>query len=202
MKDRYTRSFELSAKEPENDEYIIEGRAIHYETPALIRGESSTGGVVSWYEIIDRGALAAADVSDVPLVLEHDRKQVIARSRGGSLRFRNQPDGFYITARMLTSQGREVWESVKTGLLTAFSFAFPLDSEVVRDGTRDGLPLMRVKSIPRLMDVSVVYAPAYEGAFANARSADYISGILESEKLKNNNERLKAQIKYLLEVSK
>jgi HK97 family phage prohead protease len=195
MVERFTRSFELAAQEPHGDDYIIEGRAICYNTPALIRGKGSTGKVTEWYEVIDPAALAACDTSDVPMLLEHDRKEVIARSRGGSLQFTNKPDGFYIQANMQTGRGREVWESVKAGLLTAFSFAFPLDSVMERDGTHEGLPLMRVKSIPRLMDISVVLNPAYQGAFANARSADFVADVLEGEKQKQ-------QLKFLLEVSK
>jgi HK97 family phage prohead protease len=143
-------------------------------------------------EEISPAALISCDMSDVPLVLEHDRKEVLARSRGGSLAFDNRPDGLYIKAKMLTTRGREVWESVKAGLLTAFSFAFPLDSEIMRDGTRDGLPFLRVKRIPRLLDVSVVFEPAYSSTFANARSADWIENAI-------GRDRTKQAIKILLE---
>ena len=191
MKERYTRSFEAAALPPQEDRYEIEGRAIHYSTPALIRGAGSGGKITEWYEVIDPAALASCDMGDVPMLLEHDRKQIIARSRGGSLQFRNKPDGLYIRAQMLTGKGREVWESVRAGLLTAFSFAFPVDSGIVRDGTHEGLPLMRVTEIRKLLDVSVVYDPAYKGAFANARSVDMVENLLHRE-------RTKQKIKILL----
>lgn len=184
MMDRLSRSFEIEPIAPHSDEYKIEGRAIHYGTPALIRGTGKSGKITEWYEIIDPTALAGCDTNDVPMLLEHDRKEVIARSRGGSLQFDDRPDGLYIMAQMLTQKGREVWESVKAGLLTAFSFAFPVDSRMVRDGTHEGLPLMRVTEIKKLLDVSVVYNPAYTGAFANARSADVVESMLHRERTK------------------
>ena len=183
MKDFYTRSFEI-VSEQKNDEHTITGRAIHYDAPTLIQSTSTSGKATEWYEVIDKTALVGCDVSDVPLTLEHDRKEVIARSRGGSLKFEYMPDGFYINAKMLTQRGREVWESVKAGLLTAFSFAFPVDSVIERDGTHDNKPLMRIKTIRKLLDVSVVYNPAYPGAFANARSADVVDTIMQREQTK------------------
>ena len=184
MIDRYTRSFEAAALPLQGDKYEIEGRAIHYSTPALIHGVSARGVNQSWYEVIDPAALTACDMRDVPLVLEHDRTQVIARSRGGSLQFDNKPDGLYIRAKMSTQKGRDVWESVRAGLLTAFSFAFPVDSGMKRDGTHEGLPLMRVTGIKKLLDVSVVFEPAYVGTFANARSVDMVEAILHRERTK------------------
>lgn len=198
MIEGFTRSFEaalISPDDEQNNERRIEGRAIHYSTPALIRGVGQNGKITEWYEIIDPVALSACDVSDVPMLLEHDRKEVIARSRGGSLQFDNKPDGLYIKAKMMNQKGREVWESVRAGLLTAFSFAFPVDSRIVRDGTHEGLPLMRVMEIRKLLDVSVVYNPAYQGAFANARSADMVEAML-------HNERTKQKIRILLEDMK
>ncbi|WP_306568878.1 HK97 family phage prohead protease [Faecalispora jeddahensis] len=198
MIERLTRSFEIEPLLPEGEStnsYKIEGRAIHYAAPALIRGVGQNGKITEWYEIIDPAALGACDVSDVPMLLEHDRKEVIARSRGGSLQFDNRPDGLYIAAKMLTQKGREVWESVRAGLLTAFSFAFPVDSRIVRDGTHEGLPLMHVMEIRKLLDVSVVFNPAYQGTFANARSADMVETML-------HNERTKQKIRILLEDMK
>lgn len=193
MIERFTRSFEPIASQ--GDEYKIEGRAIHYGTPALIRGTGKNGKVTEWYEVIDPRALAGCDTNDVPMLLEHDRKEVIARSRGGSLQFENRPDGLYIQAKMQTQKGREVWESVRAGLLTAFSFAFPVDSGIVRDGTHEGLPLMRVTEIRKLLDISVVFNPAYAGAFANARSADMVETMMQYE-------RTKQKIMILLEDMK
>lgn len=195
MIERYTRSFEPTAIK--GDEYKIEGRAIHYGTPALIRGTGKNGKVTEWYEIIDPAALSRCDTSDVPMLLEHDRKEVIARSRGGSLQFDNRPDGLYIQAKMLTQKGREVWESVKAGLLTAFSFAFPVDSGIVRDGTHEGLPLIRVTNIRKLLDVSVVFNPAYTGAFANARSADMVESIMHRERTKQKIKIILEEINYV-----
>jgi HK97 family phage prohead protease len=192
VKEVYTRSFAPTALSNTGDDYEIEGRAIHYNTPALIMGKNSRGVESEWYEIIDKSALIKCNMNDVPMLLEHDRKEVIARSRNNSLQFENRSDGLYIRAKMLTSKGREVWESVRAGLLTHFSFAFPVDSVVERDGTYNGKPLMRVKAIDKLLDVSVVYSPAYEGAFANARSVDVVDAIMHRE-------RTKQKIKILLE---
>jgi len=54
----------------------------------------------------------------------------------------------------------------------------------VRDGTHDGLPLTKVTNIRKLLDVSVVFNPAYKGTFANARSADLVDSMLHRERTK------------------
>ena len=185
MKERYTRSFEVAAIIPQGDEHIIEGRAIHYNTPAFIRGEGSEGKFVEWYEVIDPQVLSNCDMRDVPLLLEHDTKDVIARTRNKSLQLENRSDGLYIKAKMTTSKGREVWESVRAGLRTSMSFAFPVEgTKKARDGTHEGVPIIRITAIKKLFDVAVVLNPAYEGAFANARSADLVDSMLHRERTK------------------
>jgi hypothetical protein len=184
--DRFYRSFRISAGEPGSLE--LTGRPIVFEKTALIQGYDSRGQVRRFYEIIDRHALDRTDMKDVPLRAEHDTKTIYARTRNKSLILDIKPDGLYMTASLLDNEkGRTLHEEVRTGLIPMMSFAFPLDSKVVNDGTHKGLPLRRVMDIPQLLDVSVAAYGAYgTEAFVNARSFDWMveqaRGVVESDR--------------------
>lgn len=178
VNDRFKRSFNIYAKEDLNNNSLkLEGRPITFEKPTLIRGRDSRGEVREFYEVIDRHSLDKCDLKDVPLRAEHDTKTIFARTRNKSLNLDIKPDGLYITAYLLDNEkSRTLYEEVRSGLIPQMSFAFPLDSVIVSDGTHKGLPIRRVMDIPRLLDVSVCAYGAYgDDSYVNARSFDWIT---------------------------
>ena len=69
-----TRITEIRAAEPTADgakALILSGRPIVYDTPTTINGLSG-----SYTEVIKRGALDGADLSDVRLIYNHDNNKV------------------------------------------------------------------------------------------------------------------------------
>jgi phage head maturation protease len=50
-------------------------------------------------------------------------------------------------------ESRTLHEKIRSGLVSQLSFAFPLDSKTVDEGTLKGLPRRRVMEISRLLDV-------------------------------------------------
>lgn len=143
----------------------IEGYAVVFESQTCLYKDPETG--LDYNEIIDRGALESCDLSDVVLRYNH-AGNVLARTRNKSLKLDVDSRGLHITADMsLCKSSREIYESVKAGLLDKMSFQFSVapDGDEYDAKTRT----RRIKNIQRLMDVSVVDFPAYEKTSVHAR---------------------------------
>lgn len=175
LNDRLYRNFNIAAVEGSTG-LKIEGRAIAFDKPTLIQGMDTRGQKRKFYEVIDPHALDSCDMADVPLRAEHDTKTIYARTRNKSLILDVRPDGLYIRADLLDNEeSRTLHEKIRSGLVPQMSFAFPLDSKTVDDGTLNGLPRRRVMQIPRLLDVSVVAYAAYgDDTYVTARSFDWM----------------------------
>jgi HK97 family phage prohead protease len=175
--DRFKRTFDIFAPEDGVKSLKLQGRAIAFERPTLIRGIDSRGEERKFYEVVDQHSLDRCDMKDVPLRSEHNTKTIYARTRNKSLDLNVRPDGLHITAYLLDNEkSRTLYEEVRSGLVPQMSFAFPLDSVIVSDGTHKGLPLRRVMDIPRLLDVSVCAYGAYgDDTYINARSFDWMT---------------------------
>lgn len=208
LNDRNYRSFNISTVD-DGHGLKIEGKAIAFDKPTLIEGIDSRGQRRKFYEVIDPHALDRCDMSDVPLRAEHDTKTIYARTRNKSLKLDVRPDGLYIGADLLDNEeSRTLHEKVRSGLVPQMSFAFPLDSNTVDDGTLNGLPRRRVMDIPKLLDVSVVAYAAYgDDTFVAARAFDWMvereqTGIGKDRRiyqLKVDIEKTITETTYLLE---
>lgn len=149
-----TFDIEKRSKENEND-YILEGYALKYETPTVLF-EDKNGPV---NEVIKRGALDKADVSDVILNFNHDDSVLLARTTNGTLHLEDTTEGLYIRADVSKSpRGKEIYDMVQSGLLQKMSFSFTIDDERFDRKSRT----REVRSIKKLYDVSVVTFPAYD----------------------------------------
>lgn len=106
---------------------------------------------------------------DVVALINHNMGLVLDRTRTGTLKLAADADGLaFETAIPNTSYGRDLREQVAAGLMTGCSFGFiPGAAEVGR--ARDGRLLRTHTSIRRLVDVSVVTLPAYDGTDVRLR---------------------------------
>lgn len=184
QKEKEIRLAELRAveiKEP-SDVMVLEGYAIVFDSPATHYG---------FTEIIDRGALEGADLSDVPLRYNHnDTWLVIARTRNKSLVLQIDEKGLFIRAELIDTQtNRDIYKSVQAGLLDKMSFAFTIEKDEW-DYEND---IRKVLKIRKLFDVSIVDTPFYEDTEIYARAL----GELESHK-----ETLESEKRQALEVEK
>jgi HK97 family phage prohead protease len=182
--DKEIRLAELRAveiKEP-SDVMVLEGYAIVFDSPATHYG---------FTEIIDRGALDGADLSDVPLRYNHnDTWLVIARTRNKSLELKIDEKGLFIRAELIDTQtNRDIYKSVQAGLLDKMSFAFTTEKDEW-DYEND---IRKVLKIRKLFDVSIVDTPFYEDTEIYARAL----GELESHK-----ETLESEKRQALEVER
>ena len=168
---REYRSIELRVKEDE--EFIVEGYATTFDDPYEMY-EDWDGN--KYYESISRDALKDADMSDVLFLYNHEGR-VFARQKNGTLEVKGDDKGIFVRADLSsTKASREMYEDIKSGLVTQMSWAFTVkeDSYDRETHTRN------ILSVKKVYDVSAVSVPANPSTSISAR--DYFNGVIEAEK--------------------
>ena len=175
-------SFEVRAESGEKGN-LITGRPIVYESKTDL----------GWFdEIIERGALDGADLTDVRFLVNHDISKIpLARSRrnNGNSTMQLSPDyeGMAIEVQLDTennSEARSLYSAVQRGDITGMSFMFSIDDEEWSDLESDH-PVRHIRKIGSVVEVSAVTFPAYESTEINARSNEALeSARLALEKAK------------------
>lgn len=150
------------------DGYNIVGRPIVYESRTDL----------GWFdEVIARGALDEADLTDVRFLINHDLRRIpLARSRrnNGNSTMLLSPDyeGMEIKANIdveNNSDSRALYSATERGDITGMSFMFSIDAEEWEDLDSDH-PTRRITKIGSVVEVSAVTIPAYESTSISARS--------------------------------
>ena len=162
------RITEVRAQEPTadgNGTLLIVGTPIVYDTPTTIN--DPTG---SYTEVIKRGALDGADLTDSRLLVNHDLTRIPLARTPKTMQFKITDNGLEMTAELPdTEEARSAYTAVKRGDLTGMSFAFTVpeggDSYDAKTNTRT------ITKIAKVYEVSLVNFPAYPTASAEARSA-------------------------------
>ena len=201
---REYRSMELRANvEPES--YMVEGYATTFDSPY----ELFRDGQYIFTEQVSRDAFMGTDMSDVIFQLNHEGK-VYARQSNGSLELNQDEHGLLTRANLsLTQSAREIFEEIKTGLLTKMSFAFTVTDDAVEyneqpDGTTK--VLRTIKRIGKLYDVSVVSIPANDQTSISARTlgegviAEIDAERRHAQEIKAKREALQNRLSSILEV--
>lgn len=173
----------MALKALEQRSYSFEVRADVNEKGSIITGrpivyESKTD--LGWFnEVIERGALDGADLTDVRFLVNHDLSKIpLARSRrnNGNSTMQLSPDyeGMSIEVALDTennADARSLYSAVKRGDITGMSFMFSIDSEEWEDLESEH-PVRRIKSIGSVVEVSAVTFPAYDSTEIQARSKE------------------------------
>lgn len=171
-------NLQVRSEDGNDEKMIIEGYAVVFDSPA-------THGFT---EIVDRNAFNGCDMKDVPLKYNHtDNFLILARTRNNSLQLSVDDKGLKIRAELLdTTQGKDIYKCIRSGLLDKMSFAFTVEEEKwdVATDTRT------ILKIDRLYDVSVVDTPFYDTTSIYARALS----TLESEKEKLENLKVQREI--------
>ena len=202
--------FELRAEEDEERGNIIVGRPIVYESKTCIGG--------MFEEVIAKGALDDADLTDVRFLTNHDTSKLpLARSRkntkNSTMQLIADDDGLGIRVDLdveNNTEAKNLYSAVKRGDISGMSFMFGIDDEEWSDLESD-MPLRTIKKISTVIEVSAVTFPAYEAtsiaardksALENARQAvetarqESVETDEEEEKRKVELEKLKIQTLY------
>lgn len=176
---RRNYEFEVRAEQDEERGSIVVGRPIVYDSKTDISG--------MFAEIIERGALDKADLTDVRFLVNHDISKIpLARSRkntkNSTMQLTVDNDGMSIRVVLDTennSEARNLYSAIERGDITGMSFMFGISDEEWDDLDTE-YPTRHIKAISTVIEVSAVTFPAYEdteinardkGALDNARSA-------------------------------
>lgn len=178
-----TENLQVRSDEQDGAKMIVEGYPIVFDKETYI-----DLGWDGWYEKVDRNAFANADMTDVALKYNHnDNVFILARTRNDSLKLTIDDHGVFMHAELIdTTTNRDVYEMVRSGLLTEGSFAFTVTSHEENKDEK-GETHRTITGIGILFDVAICPNGAYgDLTEIYARSLD----LLESKK-KDKAEALK-----------
>jgi phage head maturation protease len=146
---------------PEAGAPVVDGRKLRGLIPYGVESREMPGG---FREVIDRGALENADLSDLIATREHDRTPLLGR-HPTTLTTEDRADGFHWAADLPSSPaGEDVRVAVERGDLRASSWR----QVVARDYWVGDV--RHIAEISHLLDVTVTAAPLYTAAAAEFRS--------------------------------
>lgn len=159
---------EVRAEGNEEEGSIITGRPIVY---------NSVTDLGFFDEIIERGALDNADLTDVRFLVNHDLSKIpLARSRrnNGNSTMQLSVDSEGMTIRVVldtenNAEARALYSAVQREDVTGMSFMFGIDSERW-DDLESEHPTRHIEAISSVVEVSAVTFPAYDSTSINARS--------------------------------
>ena len=150
------------------EDMVVEGYAFKYDAETVLY-ETESG--FQYREVIEKGALDGADLSDVPFKYNHnDGVFIVARTRNGSLTLTPDDIGLKIEARFINTQtGRDFFLMIQEGLIDKMSFAFTESSDYSEE-YGENFVTHHVRQFKRIWDVSGVDIPAYDATEIYARS--------------------------------
>lgn len=186
----FTAEFRAMGEDTEKTGHIIEGVAAVYEQETTIRdffGE--------FKEIIRTGAFDDTDFSDVRLLVNHDMKGIaLARSRHNNksdkpntMQLSVGENGINIKADIDTvnnEQARALYSAISRGDMDGMSFQFFVAEDNQRWSVKDGVEVREILKVDKVIEVSAVNFPAYEGTDINSRSLDSDKRALENARAK------------------
>ena len=200
MPEFYKRNyvFEIRADTDDNGAYIT-GRPIVYESKTDL-------GFCD--EIIKRGALDDADLSDVRFLVNHNTDMIpLARFRDGvknsTMQIQVDKDG--LTMRVLLDiennpEARALYSAVQRGDISGMSFMFTISADEWENLDSDH-PTRNITAIGIVAEVSAVTFPAYEATEISARDKRAVEEARKAlSKCSEDVELEKLKLKYLMEV--
>lgn len=195
-----TTEIEVRSLDDESKSEYVEGYALKFEKWSERLG---------WFkEIISRGALDEADMSNVIALFNHKIDYPLARNTvstgAGSLQL--TVDGIGLKFRFEptdTTYGQDLMKNLRAGVINQCSFSFSLDhsgDEEPDEWTRneeEKLYERRINRINRIFDISLVTTPAYSDteAVVGERSLEKVE-VLKRQK-NTSNKRIELELDLL-----
>lgn len=211
----------MKSKKPlEQRQYHFDIRAEENDTGSTITGRPIVYDKMTdlgyCAEIIERGALDEADLTDVRFLVNHDISKIpLARSRkntkNSTMQLSVDKDGMGIRVNLDTennTEARNLYSAVKRGDVSGMSFMFSITSEEWEDLDSE-YPTRHIKAIGTVVEVSAVTFPAYESTEINARGKAAVETARQAvETARQKREKLvdtgleleKLKAKYLYEL--
>lgn len=182
----FTAEFRAAGEDTEKKGHIVEGLAAVYGQETRIAdffGE--------FIEIIEPGAFDETDFSDVRLLVNHDMSGIaLARSRNNNksdkpntMQLTVDKEGVKIKADLDTEnneQARALYSAISRGDMDGMSFCFFVSEKNQKWTNENGVDKRRILKVDKVIEVSAVNFPAYEGTSINSRSLESDKRALES----------------------
>lgn len=141
----------------------LSGHASVFDQAADVGGHMESIAPTAFKRVLDDPA------TDVRALWNHNPDHLLGRQASGTLRLGTDSQGLEFEVDLPdTTLGRDVQVLAERGDITGASFAFIPDED--EWSTRDGVRMRTHTSVGRLLDVSPVTWPAYEGAEVALRS--------------------------------
>ena len=174
MKIHQRYSENISIRAGENNETIVFGYAAKYNTRSKLLVENDK----LFYEIIRSGAFieGIANSRDVVMVLDHDKNELLARTKSNTLELRSDDTGLYFEFIMPnTTRGRDTLEMINRGDISELSFAFYLrNTDYKMSRLSDGSLLREISNFKSIKDVSLLQTDAaYPGTNVGVTAHEY-----------------------------
>lgn len=116
-----------------------------------------------------RKALAASE--NVPLLWQHERRDMLATTKSGNLRLKEDGKGLLVEAKLPKNPlGEYVRSMIEAGDVRGMSYGIETqqsDSSVRR---QDGMIYRTIKSARRLIDTTLTWEPAYDATTVELRN--------------------------------
>lgn len=169
----------------------VEGYAARFEPYVLYDLED---GPI--YETFERGCFATADMSDIIMQYNHQGR-VLARLSNGSLIVEPDDNGLFVAANLdLTEASRQLFEEIKTRLVTKMSWGFVCGDYDYNPETRT----ITHHTVKKIFDVSAVSIPANDTTEINARAwADGVIGFAARSEAALEERRRKLRLKIKIQ---
>lgn len=165
-KRKFEAGMEIRASESDDSWEFVGHAAVFDELSEVL------GMFFPFREKIQRGAFKRVLGDDVRFLINHDGIP-LARTRGGTLRLKEDPRGLAVEADIAPTQdGKDLKISLERKDVDQMSFMFTVAEAEWDEDTDDGMPVRIIKRIEALYDVSVVTFPAYPQTDAGARGGD------------------------------
>ncbi len=148
--------------EPDGD-LMVGGYALVFDSPTVIMEYDG----IMYSEMIKRGALNGADLSDIPFRYNHDQGvMVMARTRNKTLSVLIDEKGLKVNANLAkTTAGKDLYELIRRGDIDKMSFGMIIEKDSYDIKTRTRI----IEKISRVGDVSAVDTPAYKDTSISVR---------------------------------
>lgn len=174
----FTAELRAAGADAEETGHIVEGLAAVYEQETRIAdffGE--------FIEVIREGAFDETDFSDVRLLVNHNMEGIaLARSRHNNksdkpntMQLSVDKEGVHIKADLDTvnnEQARALYSAISRGDMDGMSFCFFVADENQVWTEKDGVTRREILKVDKVVEVSAVNFPAYEGTNINSRSLE------------------------------
>lgn len=152
----------------------VRGLAAVYDQPWNEALVEKNGYSESFARGAFRKALSRLDKFNVPLLWQHERRDMLGTTKNGTLRLKDDASGLYFEGDLPENPlGEYVRSMVDRGDANGVSVGMasgPKDSSLSR---KNGLYHRTINNIHHLLDVSLTWEPSYPAAIAELRSAGF-----------------------------